>query len=91
VPLSSFALVPPPCTTSNPPRPRPAMTTVPEWPLRSLDECNKLLTAPGSPWETEHKVIKGRPLTVYKHLPHSLRDFWLATKVSVRERRRDGR
>jgi hypothetical protein len=49
--------------------------------VRSLGECHKILTGPGMPWEMEQKVIKGRKVRVYKQLPPSVRDFWLATKV----------
>ncbi|GAA5964770.1 hypothetical protein JCM3765_002549 [Sporobolomyces pararoseus] len=50
-------------------------------PKRTLTECHKILTGPGMPWEMENKVIKGRKVRVYKQLPPSVRDFWLATKA----------
>ncbi|GAA6011454.1 hypothetical protein JCM11491_002792 [Sporobolomyces phaffii] len=50
-------------------------------PARSLAECHQILTGPGMPWEMQHTVIKGRNVRVYKQLPPSVRDFWLATKI----------
>ncbi|GAA5949329.1 hypothetical protein JCM21900_005606 [Sporobolomyces salmonicolor] len=47
---------------------------------RSLEECHRIMTGPGAPWEYEEKVIKGRRVKTYKQLPGSVRDFWLATK-----------
>ncbi|GAA5894576.1 class I adenylate-forming enzyme family protein [Sporobolomyces salmoneus] len=61
-----------PSTSSAPP---------PQAPKRTLDECHKILTGPGMPWEMENRVIKGRKVRVYKQLPPSVRDFWLATKA----------
>ncbi|GAA5928967.1 hypothetical protein JCM1841_006433 [Sporobolomyces salmonicolor] len=49
-------------------------------PKRSLEECHRIMTGPGAPWEYEEKVIKGRRVKTYKQLPGSVRDFWLATK-----------
>ncbi|GAA5863277.1 hypothetical protein JCM1840_007466 [Sporobolomyces johnsonii] len=49
-------------------------------PKRSLEECHRIMTGPGAPWEYEEKVIKGRRVKAYKQLPESVRDFWLATK-----------
>lgn len=48
-------------------------------PVRSLEECHRILTAPGAMHEWEHKTIFGRKLRVFKQLPASLRDFWVAT------------
>ena len=53
----------------------------PSWPVRSLEECERLLTAPGTMHETEVRLIKGQLYTVYKHLPPSLRALWLASKA----------
>lgn len=39
------------------------------------------MTAPGGIWETEDKVIKGRPVRVFKNLPTSLREFWEGTRA----------
>ncbi|WVQ89409.1 hypothetical protein IAS59_003167 [Cryptococcus gattii] len=41
----------------------------------TIAECDRILTGPGSPMETEEKVIFGRRLTVWKHLPSTFRDF----------------
>ncbi|KIO33888.1 hypothetical protein M407DRAFT_227002 [Tulasnella calospora MUT 4182] len=47
-------------------------------PKISLQRCTDLLCkTPGSPYETEHKLIDGRIQRVYKNLPQSLRRFWL--------------
>lgn len=48
----------------------------PQWPVRSMKECDVLMTQPGAPWELEHKTIKGRPVRVYKNLVASIRDLW---------------
>ncbi|KAG8905780.1 hypothetical protein FRB99_008259 [Tulasnella sp. 403] len=37
-----------------------------------------LTTTPGSPLEMEEKLVDGRVFRVYKHIPPSLRHFWLA-------------
>ncbi|GAA5846742.1 hypothetical protein JCM3766R1_005051 [Sporobolomyces carnicolor] len=50
-------------------------------PKRSLAECHRILTAPGMPWEMEHKQINGRSVRVYKQVPNSVREFWHATKA----------
>ena len=47
--------------------PAQPMTT---WrPKRSMEECARLLTAPGTMHEMEHALINGRILRVYKNLP----------------------
>ena len=48
-------------------------------PVRSLEECTRILTAPGAIYEYEQKTIFGRDLRVFKNLPESIRDFWLGT------------
>ncbi|BGP18940.1 hypothetical protein JCM10213_001961 [Rhodosporidiobolus nylandii] len=50
-------------------------------PTRSLEEVDRLIAAAGSPFETEEKVIKGRRVQVYKNLPSSARDLWLASQA----------
>lgn len=39
------------------------------WPAISLAEAHALLTAPGLPFETETVMVRGRPITVWKHVP----------------------
>ncbi|TRM70589.1 hypothetical protein BD626DRAFT_449195 [Schizophyllum amplum] len=46
-------------------------------PARSLSECDRLLTAPGSLTETHTRLVDGRVQRVYTHLWPSYRAFWL--------------
>ncbi|KAF9075840.1 acetyl-CoA synthetase-like protein [Rhodocollybia butyracea] len=46
-------------------------------PKRSVEECNRIITAPGALHELEHRVINGSVQRVYKNLWPSLRVFWL--------------
>ncbi|KAL1749310.1 hypothetical protein HDZ31DRAFT_59596 [Schizophyllum fasciatum] len=46
-------------------------------PARTLAECDRLLTAPGSFAETHRRVVDGRVQRVYTHLWPSFRAFWL--------------
>ncbi|HBO78252.1 MAG TPA: fatty acid--CoA ligase [Cupriavidus sp.] len=43
----------------------------------SLAEAHARLTAPGAPFETEARVIRGIPTTVWKNAPPTLRDLFL--------------
>ncbi|AVA37688.1 acyl--CoA ligase [Cupriavidus metallidurans] len=43
----------------------------------SLAEAHARLTAPGAPFETETRVIRGIPTTVWKNAPPTLRDLFL--------------
>jgi long-chain acyl-CoA synthetase len=45
----------------------------PGWPAMSIAQAHALLTQPGSPLETEEKVIGGVTLKTWKNLPPSLR------------------
>lgn len=54
--------------------------------VRSVKECDEILTAPGMMYEWEHKTIFGRKLRVFKNLPASLRDFWVATSQAWADR-----
>jgi len=47
--------------------------TTPAWPAMSIAQAHALLTAPGSPCETEELVIRGIPTKVWKNAPPSLR------------------
>jgi long-chain acyl-CoA synthetase len=49
-------------------------TLPPGWPAMSIDQAHALLTAPGTPLETEVVEIRGHQVTVWKNLPASLRD-----------------
>lgn len=46
-------------------------------PKRTLDECDRILCAPGMPHEMETRLIDGVVQRVYKNLWPSLRSFWL--------------
>jgi long-chain acyl-CoA synthetase len=48
------------------------------WPAVSLAEARALLTAPGSRFEMEEKLIRGVRTRVWKHAPPTLRDVFLA-------------
>src|SRR5690349_2632788 len=45
-------------------------------PVLSIPECHRLLTQPGSPFETLNKVVNGRLQTVYKNAPTSFESLW---------------
>ncbi|HVI33076.1 class I adenylate-forming enzyme family protein [Phenylobacterium sp.] len=45
----------------------------PGWPAMSIQQAHALMTQPGTPLETEEKVIHGVTYKVWKHLPPSLR------------------
>ena len=47
------------------------------WPVMSLAEAHARLTAPGAPYETETRVVRGIPTTVWKNAPPTLRDLFL--------------
>ncbi|MDP3737190.1 MAG: class I adenylate-forming enzyme family protein [Hyphomonadaceae bacterium] len=44
------------------------------FPVRTIAECNALLTGPGARFEMEEKVINGVKLRTYKNAPKTLRD-----------------
>ena len=50
------------------------------WPALSLAEAHRRLTAPGSPFETEEKVIRGVPVRVWKNAPASTREVLQAAR-----------
>lgn len=52
--------------------------TAAAWPARSIEECHALMQQPGAMWETELVSIKGEQRKVFKNLPKSIRDLWLA-------------
>jgi len=51
------------------------------WPAISLAEAHARLTAPGAPYETETRNIRGIPTTVWKNAPPTLRDLLLSTRA----------
>ncbi|PBK98193.1 long-chain-fatty-acid-CoA ligase [Armillaria gallica] len=54
------------------------MTDAMLWtPRCSVEEADKILTAPGSPFEIETRVVNGRELKVWKNLWPSVRTFFL--------------
>ncbi|KIY67284.1 acetyl-CoA synthetase-like protein [Cylindrobasidium torrendii FP15055 ss-10] len=46
-------------------------------PAMSIAQADKLLTAPGSPLQTETRFINGRVQQVFKNLPPTLRALWI--------------
>ncbi len=50
------------------------------FPVMSIAQCDKLMTAPGARFEMEEKVINGIRLRTYKHAPQTLRDVVLNSK-----------
>jgi long-chain acyl-CoA synthetase len=61
--------------TSHPPAPATP------WPAISLAEAHARLTAPGAPFETEVRTIRGVPTTVWKNAPPTLRDLLLQARA----------
>ncbi len=49
------------------------------WPALPLADAHALLTAPGSLFEMEEKIIGGVPVRVWKNAPPTLRDVFLNT------------
>jgi long-chain acyl-CoA synthetase len=50
------------------------------YPVRTIAQCNALLTGPGAKFEMEEKVIGGVKLRVYKNVPLTLRHALLQSK-----------
>jgi long-chain acyl-CoA synthetase len=55
----------------------PDANASPAWPVMTIKEAHDLLTAPGSRFEMEEKVIRGIPTRVWKNAPPTLRDMFL--------------
>lgn len=55
-------------------------------PKRTLEECDKILTAPGQMHEVTEAVIEGRKMKVFKNAPPCLRDVWLAVAQGYAKR-----
>lgn len=51
------------------------------WPAVSLDEANRILTAPGAPFEMETIDFAGRPVRVYRKAHRDLRAIFEASKA----------
>ncbi len=58
----------------------------PDWPVVSLEQANAMLTAEGSPFETETVEIEGRPTTVWKNIPPTFADFARLARAAFSER-----
>jgi long-chain acyl-CoA synthetase len=53
----------------------------PAWPVMTIKQAHDLLTAPGSRFEMEEKVIRGIPTRVWKNAPPTLRDMFLSGRT----------
>ena len=51
------------------------------WPAMSLAQAHAMLTAPGSPFEMEQRVIRGVATRVWKNAPPTLRELFLAGRM----------
>ena len=63
--------------SQHPQHPQQPSQAGPQWPVMSIAEAHARLTAPGAPFETETRVIRGIPTTVWKNAPPTLRDLFL--------------
>src|SRR4051794_38564798 len=50
------------------------------WPKLSLNEAHARLTAPGMPFETVETVVRGVSLRVWKHVPATAAEAFLAAR-----------
>jgi long-chain acyl-CoA synthetase len=53
------------------------MTEAKSWPAMSIERAHQLMTAPGSAFEIEQRVIRGVPLRVWKNAPATMREVFL--------------
>ncbi|SCZ96539.1 BZ3500_MvSof-1268-A1-R1_Chr8-2g10278 [Microbotryum saponariae] len=51
------------------------------FPAKSFQEVNQILTSPGMPWEMSTVEIKGVPTRIYKHAPPTMRSLWTICKA----------
>ncbi|HEX2561677.1 class I adenylate-forming enzyme family protein [Phenylobacterium sp.] len=51
------------------------------WPVMSIAEAHRQLTAPGARFEIEEKLIRGVPTKVWKNAPPTLRDVFLNARA----------
>ncbi|OCF37059.1 long-chain fatty acid CoA ligase [Kwoniella heveanensis BCC8398] len=52
----------------------------------SISECDRIITAPGSVLEMEEKLLHGRRVRTWKHLPPTFRTFLLSSLNQYRDR-----
>jgi long-chain acyl-CoA synthetase len=48
------------------------------WPAMPVAQAHAMLTAPGAPFEMEERVIRGIPTRVWKNIPPTIRELFLA-------------
>jgi long-chain acyl-CoA synthetase len=63
-----------------------ALQQAPAWPAISMEEANRLLTQPGSPFEVQDAVIRGARYRVWKTAPETLLDVMLVGRTTYGER-----
>jgi long-chain acyl-CoA synthetase len=56
-------------------------SSVKPWPAMSIAEAHALLTQPGAPFEMEERIIRGIPTRVWKNVPPTLREVFLAGRL----------
>ena len=56
-------------------------TATAAWPALSIAQAHAMLTAPGSPLEVEERVIRGIATRVWKNVPATLREVFLAGRA----------
>ena len=56
------------------------LTTTP-WPAMPVAQAHAILTAPGAPFEMEERVIRGIPTRVWKNIPPTIRELFLAGRA----------
>lgn len=57
------------------------MTDPKPWPVMSIERAHELMTAPGSVFEIEERVIRGVPLRVWKNAPATMREVFLVGRA----------
>jgi len=57
------------------------MTDPKPWPVMSIERAHELMTAPGSAFEIEERVIRGVPLRVWKNAPATMREVFLVGRA----------
>jgi len=57
------------------------MTDPKPWPVMSIARAHELMTAPGSAFEIEERLIRGVPLRVWKNAPATMREVFLAGRT----------
>ncbi|GJN88100.1 hypothetical protein Rhopal_001056-T1 [Rhodotorula paludigena] len=59
----------------------------PAAPQRSVQDCDRILASPASPFALEDRLIGSRRVKVYRNLPDSIRDYWLTAAQSFGQRK----